>query len=62
MSISQEELFKVALGLEEPWCIKAIDFNIEEKQLDLHIDFKIGSKFPCPICGNLVLCNTNLAN
>lgn len=52
MSISQEELFKVALGLEEPWCIKAIDFNIEEKQLDLHIDFEIGSKFPCPICGN----------
>ena len=52
MSISQEELFKVALGLEEPWCIKSIDFNIEEKQLDLHIDFEIGSKFHCPICGN----------
>jgi transposase len=52
VSISQEELFKVALGLEEPWYIKTIDFNIEEKQLDLHIDFKIGRKFSCPICGN----------
>jgi transposase len=52
VSISQEELFKIALGLEEPWYIKAIDFNVEEKQLDLHVDFEIGSKFPCPICGN----------
>ncbi len=51
MSISQKELFKMALGLEEPWYIQAIDFKVEEKQLDLHIDFKIGSKFPCPICG-----------
>jgi len=48
---SQEELFKIALGLEKPWYIKAIDFKVEEKQLDLHIDFETGSKFPCPICG-----------
>jgi len=41
----------MALGLREPWYIKAIDFNAEEKQLDLHIDFKSGSKFPCPVCG-----------
>ena len=51
MSFSQEELFKIALGLENPWYIKTIDFKAEEKQLDLHIDFEIGSKFPCPICG-----------
>jgi hypothetical protein len=29
MSISQEELFKMALGLEEPWYIQAIDFKFE---------------------------------
>jgi transposase len=51
VSISQEGLFKIALGLEKPWYIKAIDFNVEEKQLDLHIDFETGSKFPCPLCG-----------
>ena len=50
MSISQEELFRIALGLENPWYIKTIDFKVEEKQLDLHIDFKSGSKFPCPSC------------
>ena len=51
MSISQEELFRIALGLEKPWYIKTIDFKVEEKQLDLHIDFESGSKFPCPSCG-----------
>jgi transposase len=50
MSISQEDLFKLALGLSDPWYINSIDFKVEEKQLDLHIDFKTGSKFPCPIC------------
>jgi len=50
MPFSQEELFKIALGLEKPWYIKSIDFKVEEKQLDLHIDFETGSKFPCPIC------------
>jgi transposase len=51
VSISQEGLFKIALGLEKPWYIKAIDFNVEDKQLDLHIDFETGSEFPCPLCG-----------
>jgi len=51
VSISQEELFTIALGLEKPWHIKAIDFNVNERQLDIHIDFEIGSKFPCPLCG-----------
>ena len=51
MSISQEELFRIALGLEKPWYIKTIDFKVEEKQLDLHIDFDSGSKFPCSSCG-----------
>ncbi len=51
MSITQGELFRIALGLEKPWYIKAIEFKVEETQLDLHIDFESGSKFPCPLCG-----------
>lgn len=54
MSISQEDLFSIALGLENPWFIKAIEFKVEEKQLDLYIDFESGSKFPCPLCGKSV--------
>jgi len=50
VSISQEDLFSIALGLEKPWFIKAIEFKVEEKQLDLFIDFESGSKFTCPLC------------
>jgi hypothetical protein len=39
MSISQEDLFKLALNLRPPWYIDSIDFDLEEKQLDIHIDF-----------------------
>jgi len=51
MPISQEALFKIALNLEDPWYIATIDFSAEGKQLDIHVDFKTGSKFPCAKCG-----------
>ena len=51
MSISQEDLFRIALNIEHPWFVTSIDFNAEGKQLDIHIDFKTGSKFPCSKCG-----------
>jgi transposase len=51
VSINHEQLFSVALGLEKPWYIKAVEFDVKEKQLDLYIDFESGSKFPCPLCG-----------
>jgi len=51
MPISQEALFKIALNLEDPWYITTIDFSAEGKQLDIHVDFKTGSKFPCAKCG-----------
>ncbi len=50
MSIPQEALFKIALNLEDPWYISQIEFSAEGKQLDIHIDFKSGSKFPCAKC------------
>ena len=52
MSISQEDLFKLALNLQSPWLIDSIDFDVEGKRLDIHIDFERGGKFPCPKCGN----------
>jgi transposase len=51
VSISQEDLFKIALNLEHPWYITLIDFSAEGKQLDIHVDFESGSKFPCAKCG-----------
>ena len=40
-----EELFKKALGIDEPWYVKSIDFIVESKRLDIELDFKRGSTF-----------------
>jgi len=45
-----EELFQLALNLQEPWVVKKIEFKKENRQLDLWIDFIPGSKFACPDC------------
>lgn len=52
MPISREDLFKLALNLQPPWYIASIEFDLEGKRLDIHIDFELGSKFPCPKCSN----------
>ena len=46
-----QQLFRLALGLAEPWVVSKIEFSDEQHQLDLWLDFPGGSKFPCPQCG-----------
>ena len=41
----QKNLFEQALGITSPWFIQSIEFNLEEKRLDIKIDFQKGSKF-----------------
>lgn len=47
----QEQLFSLALGLVPPWLVDRVSFSVEEKRLDLYIDFPHGSRFACPVCG-----------
>jgi transposase len=49
--VNSDELFRRLPGLEEPWIIKEIKFDHQEKRVDIFIDFPRGSKFPCPVCG-----------
>ena len=42
---NSEQLFAIALGLEQPWLIKKIIFNKEKSQLDIHLYFTRGTKF-----------------
>jgi transposase len=46
-----QQLFRVALGLAEPWVVSKIESSQEQHQLDLYLDFPAGSKFACPVCG-----------
>lgn len=38
-------IFQKALHIDNPWFIKAIDFDESQKRLDIKIDFKRGAKF-----------------
>ena len=40
-----ESLFEKALGISAPWYIESTNFNIENKRLDIRINFRRGSKF-----------------
>jgi transposase len=50
MSSSMEDLFRLALGLAEPWRVVKIAFSEQAHRLDLWLDFPAGSRFPCPAC------------
>jgi transposase len=49
------ELFQLALGLKPPWQVSSLEFNPEQKRLDIKIDFHRGSTFSCPECGQVDL-------
>jgi transposase len=40
-----EHLFTQALGIEHPWQINGLNFDSENKRLDIQVDFKKGSTF-----------------
>lgn len=44
-----EELFSKALKIKEPLFVKEVEFESEANELHIHLDFKRGSRFPCPI-------------
>lgn len=44
--------FTKALELEESWFVSEVTFNNDKEQLEVMVDFKPGSRFPCPRCGH----------
>ena len=47
------KLLEQALGLSKPWKVVKVNFNADEKRLDIHLDFSKGGKFKCSGCGEL---------
>jgi len=50
------KLFAVALGIENPWYVKDITFDIENKRLDIQLDFHKGSVFEIEKDGKKMFC------
>ncbi len=36
----KQELFQLALNINEPWFIADINFDLKSKRLDIYIDFR----------------------
>jgi transposase len=53
--VAERDLFKMALGLGEPWTVTRADFDPGEGRLDVWLDFPRGSRFPCPAAGCALL-------
>lgn len=49
--MKEHQLFKLALGLAQPWEVVKLDFDAAAKQLTIGVDFPKGSLFGCPECG-----------
>jgi transposase len=45
------DLLQQALELPAPWQMTSCSFSSEERHLDMTVDFKDGSRFKCPQCG-----------
>ena len=43
-------LLQLALGIQSPWFVAASNFDLDNKRLDITLDFKSGSRFDCPEC------------
>jgi transposase len=46
----EQQLFQIALQIEDPLYVREVVFSPDEGQLNLYLDFKRGGKFSCPEC------------
>ena len=43
-----EQLFATAIGIDIPWYISNVDFNLKDRDLTINIDFQRGTRFAVP--------------
>ena len=44
-------LFTTALGLEDPWQVTEVKFDVDVGRIDFDVAYSRGSRFACPACG-----------
>lgn len=48
--MKETELIHIALMLTPPWLVSECRFDVNQKRLDIYLDFVKGSQFSCPTC------------
>jgi transposase len=48
------DLYTVLLGLPSPWTVIDVVVDEAQKRVDVHAEHELGSRFPCPQCGDLL--------
>ena len=48
--MKETELIHIALMLTPPWQVSECRFDVNQKRLDIYLDFVKGSQFSCPTC------------
>jgi len=44
------DLFNHSIGVQSPWHVTSVEFSKVNKRLDITVDYRDGTKFPCPKC------------
>ena len=51
--MDMREIFSKALGIDKPWLITDVNFDVKAKRLDIKIDFPKGTTFPFEYNGSV---------
>ena len=43
--MTEENLFAIAIGIQKPWFIESLNLDIENKELNIQVNFEKGSEF-----------------
>ena len=49
--LTSTALFTLALGLQPPWQVAEVAFDLQAGRIDFGVGFAAGSRFVCPHCG-----------
>jgi hypothetical protein len=48
--MQDRKLLQLALVLNAPWIVNDVNLDLDDKKLDISIDFERGGRFGCPQC------------
>ena len=54
--MEDKELYQHILGLETPWSVDEVKLDLDQQQIDIHVNHRRGTKFGYPECNQSLSC------